>query len=102
MNVYNDMFDQMDGVMQAVAKKKSQWKEDLYFAMNYARHKFSKYCAEVTPAMGMLLITAHLLHPLQKLQSFRKWNKAIEINWEDETSYATPLLVVFLKYVENK
>jgi hypothetical protein len=36
------MFDQMDGVRRAVAKKKTQWKEDLYFALTVARQKLSK------------------------------------------------------------
>jgi hypothetical protein len=37
ITVYNDMFDHMDGVMRALAKKKTQWKEDLYFAVKVAR-----------------------------------------------------------------
>jgi len=28
MTVYNDMFDHMDGVMRALAEKKTQWMED--------------------------------------------------------------------------
>ena len=35
--VYNDMFDHMDGVIWALAKKKLQWKEDLFFAVKLAR-----------------------------------------------------------------
>jgi hypothetical protein len=34
--VYHDMFDHMDGVMRALAKKKTQWKEDLFFAVKLA------------------------------------------------------------------
>ena len=34
--IYNDMFDHMDDVLQALAKKKTQWKEDLYFAGKFA------------------------------------------------------------------
>jgi len=33
INLYNAMFHHMDGVMPALAKKKTQWKEDLYFAV---------------------------------------------------------------------
>ena len=33
ITVYNDMFDHMDGVMQALAKKKTQWKEDFISKM---------------------------------------------------------------------
>jgi len=32
ISVYNDMFDHMDDVMRAAAKKKTQWKEELFFA----------------------------------------------------------------------
>jgi hypothetical protein len=37
------MFDHMDGMMRALAKKKTQWKEDLYFAVKVACQKLSKY-----------------------------------------------------------
>jgi len=67
ITVYNDMFDQMDGVMRALAKKKTQWKEDLFFAVKLARQKLSKYYVEVTPMTGMLLISAHILDPFRKL-----------------------------------
>jgi len=40
--VYNDMFDYMDGIMQALAKKKTKWKEDLFFAVKFAQQKLSK------------------------------------------------------------
>jgi hypothetical protein len=30
---YNDMFDHMDGVMGALTKKKTPWKEDFFFAV---------------------------------------------------------------------
>jgi len=102
ITVYNDMFDHMDGVMRALAKKKTQWKEDLFFAVKLARQKLSKYYAEVTPTTGMLLISAHILDPFRKLRSFRKWDKGMDINPEDETSYTTQYQDAFLKYVENE
>jgi hypothetical protein len=71
ITVYNYMFDHMDGVMRALAKKKTPWKKDLFFAVKLARQKLSKYYAEVTPTTGMLLISAHKLDPFRKLQSFR-------------------------------
>jgi len=58
ITVYNDMFDHMDGVMRALAKKKTQWKEDLFFAVKLAWQKLSKYYAEVTPTTGMVVISA--------------------------------------------
>jgi hypothetical protein len=96
------MFDHMDGVMQALAKKKTPWREDLFFAVKLARQKLSKYSAEVTPTTGMLLISAHILDPFRMLQSFRKWDKGMDINPEDKTSYTTQYQLVFLKYVENE
>jgi hypothetical protein len=33
ITVYNNLFDHMDGVMRALAKKKTQWKQDLFFAV---------------------------------------------------------------------
>ena len=71
ITVSNDMFNHMDGVMRALAKKKTQWKEDLFFAVKLAWQKLSKYYAEVTATTGMLLISAHILNPFQKLRSFR-------------------------------
>jgi hypothetical protein len=67
-----------------------------------ARQKLSKYYAEVTPMMGMLLISAQILDPFRKLRPFRKWDKGIYINPEDETSYTTQYQQDFLKYVENE
>jgi len=92
----------MDGVLWALAKKNTQWKEDLYFAVKFARRKLSKYYAEVTPTTGMLLISAHILDPFCKLRSFMKWDKGMDINPEDETSYTTQYQEGFLKYVENE
>jgi hypothetical protein len=50
----------------------------------------------------MLLISAHIVHPFRKLRSFRKWDKGMDINSENETSYTTQYQVAFLKYVENE
>jgi hypothetical protein len=35
-SVYNDMFDHMDGLMRTLAKKKTLWKEDFFFAVKLA------------------------------------------------------------------
>jgi len=96
------MFDHMDGVMGALAKKKTPWKEDSFFAVKLARQKLSEYYAEVTPTMGMLLISAHKLDSFRKLPSFRKWGKGMDINPENETSYTTQYQKAFLKCVENE
>jgi hypothetical protein len=96
------MFDHMDGVMRALAKKKTQWKEDLFFAVKLARGKLSKFYTELTPTTGMLLICAKILDPFWKLRSFRKWDKGMDINPEDETSYTTQYQEAVLRYVENE
>jgi len=102
IRVYNDMFDHMDGVMRALAKKKTQWKEDLFFAVKLARQKLSKYYTEVTPMKGIFLISAHILDPFRKLRLCRTWDKGMDINPEDETSDTTHYQKPFLKYVENE
>jgi hypothetical protein len=83
------MFDHMDGVMPALAKKKTQWMEDLFFRVKLARKKISKYYAEVTPTTGILLVSANILDHSRNLRSFRKLDKGMDINPEDETSYTT-------------
>jgi len=102
ITAYNDMFDHMDGIMRALAKKKTQLKEDLFFAVKLARQKLSKYYAEVTPMTGMVLISAHILDPFRKLRSFWNWDNGMDSNPEDETSYTTQYQEAFLKYVENE
>ena len=49
----------------------------------------------------MSLIYAHNLDPLRKLGSFRKWDKGIDINPDDETSYTAQFPQAVLNYVEN-
>jgi len=102
ITVYNVMFYHMDGVIRAMARKTTQWKEDLFVAVKSAQNTLSKYYAEVTQSTGMLLISAHILNPFRKLQSFRKWDKGMDINPEDETSYTTQYQEAFLKWVENE
>jgi len=102
ITVYNDMFNHMDGMMQALAKKKTPWKEDLFFAVKLAQKKLSKKYAEVTPTTGMLPICTHILDPVRKLQSFGMCDKAMDINPEDKTSYTTQYQEAFLKYLENE
>ena len=96
------MFDHMDGVMRALAKKKTPWKDDLFFAVELAQQKLSKYYAEVTPLTGTPLISAHILDPFRKLRSLEMWDKGIDINPEDEALYNTQYQEAFLKYVENE
>jgi len=92
----------MDVVLRALARKKSQWHEDLFFAVRLAQQMLSKYYADVTPWTGLLLILAHILKPFWKLWSFRKWDKGMDFNPEDETSYTTQYQEALLKYFENE
>jgi len=96
------MFDHKDDVMRALVKKKAQWKEDLFFAMKLAQQKLSKYCTEVTPMTGMLLISTHILDHFRKLGLFRKRDKGLDISPADETFYTTQSQEAFLKYMENE
>jgi len=102
ITVYNDMFDHMHGVMRALAKKNNQWKEDLFFAVKLAQQKLSKYYAEVTPTTGMLLMSTQIYDRFRKSRSLSMWDKGMDINPEDETSYTTQYQEAFLKYEENE
>jgi len=42
ITVYNDIFDHMDGVMRALVRRKTPWKEDWFFAVKLARQTMSK------------------------------------------------------------
>jgi hypothetical protein len=91
----------MHDVMRALAKKKTQWKEDMFFAVKLAQQKLSQFYPEVTPTTGMLLISAHIFNLFQKLRSFRMRDKRMYINPEDMTSCTIQYQVAFLMYVEN-
>jgi len=88
--------------MWALAKKKTQSRDYLYFTVKVGYQKLSKDYDEVTPTTGMLLIWAHIVDPFQKLRSIEMWVKAMDMNPEDETSYTTQYQDIFLKYVENE
>jgi len=81
---------------------KSQWNEDLYFAVKFAQQKLSKYYGEVTPMLCMLLISAHIPHSFRKLLTAMMWDNGMDINSADETSYSTKYQETFLKYIENE
>jgi len=57
------MFDHMDGITQALAKKNTPRKKDLFFAAKLAQQKWSENYAEMTPTMGMLYISPPILDP---------------------------------------
>jgi len=88
--------------MPGVAKKKNKWKEDLFFAVMFAQKKLSTPSTEATPTMCMLFISAHILDPFWKLRSYRKREKGMHINHEDETSYTTQSHEEFLHYVNDE
>jgi len=73
----------------------------MFFAVKLAGQNLSKYYAEVTPMMGMLLSSAHMVNPCRKLRLYRKWDKGMDINPENETSYTAQYQEAFLNYVEN-
>jgi len=50
----------------------------------------------------MRLILAQILDPFRKLRLLRKWDKAIDIDPEDETSFTTQYREAFLKYLQNE
>jgi len=70
----------------SIAKKKTERKEDLYFAVTFQRQKLSRYHGEVTPMTSILLVSAHILNLFRKLRSVKKWVTGMDIHPEDKTS----------------
>jgi len=66
------------------------------------RQDLSKSYAEGTRTTGMVLISVNILDPRQKLGLFWSWDKGIDIDPEDETSYTTQYQESFVKYVESE
>jgi len=56
ITVYNDMLQHMAGDMGALAKNKTQWKQDLYFVVKFAWQKLCNIYAEVNPMTCLHLI----------------------------------------------
>ena len=67
ITVYNHMFNHMDSVMRALPKKKTPWKEDLFFTVKLAGQRLSTFYGEGTPPTGMLPMSVHIPDLLQKL-----------------------------------
>jgi hypothetical protein len=63
---------------------------------------FRIYYPEVTSITGLLHIAAHIFDPFRKLRSLWHWDKAMDINPEDEMTYITHYQEACLKYVENE
>jgi len=102
ITVYNDMFNHKDGIMGAFPKQKTPWKQDSYCAVKLAWQKLSKYYAKGTPTTGMHVVSADIIDPFRRLRSFRMWEKGMDINPEDVTSYTTQYQERSQKYVQNE
>jgi len=102
ITVNDDMFDHLDSLMRALAKKMTQWQEDLCFTVKVAWQKLSKYNAELTPLTSMLVITADILNPVRKLRSYRQWDMGMDLNSENKTSNIAQCQEALLTYVENE
>jgi len=88
--------------MRASAKKKTQWNENLFLTLRLAPEMLSQYYADVTPLMGILLISARILDSFQNLRSFSEWDTGMDINPQDETSYTTHYKEASLMYAEKE
>jgi hypothetical protein len=87
---------------QALAKRKTQWEEDLFFAVKLDQQNLSEYYPEVTITTGMKIISANILDLFRRSRSFRNWDKGMDHNPEDETFYTAKYQEALLKYLENE
>jgi len=95
------MFDHMEGIIKALAKKQIQWKVDIRRAMRSARSKLSAYYAEVTPESGLLLILVQMLDPYRKTRMFQHWDKRAGVSPASPGSYTSQYTQAFLDYWEK-
>jgi hypothetical protein len=61
-----------------------------------------KYYSEVTAESSMLFIGAHILDPFKILQSYSKWDKAMDVNPENKGSFTVQYKDAILKHMEHK
>jgi len=95
--------DQLYGCRFAsLAHRTTLSNEDLYFAVTFTGQNVSKYYAEVTQTTGMLLIPVHILNFFQKSESFWMWDKGINTNPRNETSYTAEYKQAFMQNVEHE
>ena len=94
------MLDHKDNIIRAVGKKRTRWKEDLFFTMTLGRQKLSKYSPTGTPSTGMQLGSAHIVNLFWMLRLFRKGDNGIENNPHDETFRTIYYQEVFVKSVQ--
>jgi len=66
------------------------------------RQKVCAHYAEVTPRMGMHLISIHILEPFRQLLLLRRWDKGMDITPEDDSSYTTQYQHTVLTNVEDE
>jgi len=102
ITICDDMFHHREGVVWALAMKKTQWKEFFFSAMKFVPQKLSNDYTKLTPMMAMRFISAYILNCFRKLPLFKKWGKAMDTNTENETSLTTKYQKLFLKYVKNE
>ena len=88
--------------MRAIAKKNTEWIEELFLAVKLARQKLSKYYSKVTPMTSMLLISVQIFDRFRVLRLCRMWDRWIRNNPEDETDYTTEYQEAYLRYVETE
>lgn len=96
------MFDHIDGIIRASARAKPQWREDLFFAVEFARQLLSQSPAEVTPIVGVLHTSALIFDLVPKLQLFTTCEKGMDINSHKNAFYNAQYQEAILKYVANK
>jgi hypothetical protein len=79
----------MHGVMQALAKKLTQCKEELYFIVKVGRQKLSTHHSGVTATTSQPLMSAHILDASRKVQLFSKWDQGMVVNPDNQIFYTT-------------
>jgi hypothetical protein len=66
VTIYIDTFDHMYRIIRALAMKKTEWMDELYFTMMFVQQKLSTHYAEVTSISSKHGSSPHILDRFRK------------------------------------
>lgn len=76
--LYNDLFEHIEGAIERLSRKRAGWKKQLIPALRSAESKLRQYYGKTRDSHGKLAAAAIVMDPVQKLTTFES------SIWDDE------------------
>jgi hypothetical protein len=73
--VYESVFDMLEGGIHDLEHKKIQWKVDMRTALEQALKKAKHYYSKTSSPAGQLYALATCLNPMVKLSLYSEWDQ---------------------------